>query len=45
MGIIIETPHGDIVTPGDYKLDHVDGIVSKEEEAEYSIFEKEKTLL
>ncbi len=45
MGIIIETPHGDIVTPGDYKLDHVDGIVSKEEEAEYSIFEKRKTLL
>lgn len=45
MGIIIETPHGDIVTPGDYKLDHVDGIVSKEEEAEYAIFEKRKTLL
>ena len=31
MGIIIETPHGSIVTPGDYKLDQVDGIVSKEE--------------
>lgn len=45
MGIIIETPHGDIVTPGDYKLDHVDGIVSREEEKEYSIFEKRKSLL
>lgn len=45
MGIIIETPHGDIVTPGDYKLDHIDGIVSKEEEAEYAIFEKRKSLL
>ncbi len=45
MGIIIETPHGVIVTPGDYKLDHMDGIVSKEEEKEYSIFDKEKVLL
>ncbi|MEK7588503.1 MAG: ribonuclease J [Patescibacteria group bacterium] len=45
MGIIIETPHGWIVTPGDYKLDQVDGIVSKEEEKEYSIFDKAKVLL
>ena len=45
MGIIIETEHGWIVTPGDYKLDQVDGIVSKEEEKEYSVFDKAKTLL
>ena len=45
MGIIIETPHGWIVTPGDYKLDQVDGIVSREEEKEYSIFDKAKVLL
>ncbi len=45
MGIIIETPHGWIVTPGDYKLDQVDGIVSAEEEKEYSIFDKAKVLL
>ncbi len=45
MGVIIETPHGWIVTPGDYKLDQVDGIVSKEEEKEYSIFDKAKVLL
>jgi ribonuclease J len=45
MGIIIETPHGWIVTPGDYKLDQVDGIVSPEEEKEYSIFDRAKTLL
>jgi ribonuclease J len=45
MGIIIETPHGWIVTPGDYKLDQVDGIVSPEEEKEYSIFDKAKVLL
>jgi ribonuclease J len=45
LGIIIETEHGWIVTPGDYKLDQVDGIVSKEEEKEYSIFDKAKVLL
>ena len=45
MGIIVETEHGWIVTPGDYKLDQVDGIVSKEEEKEYSIFDKTKVLL
>ncbi len=45
MGIIIETPHGSIVTPGDYKLDQVDGIVTPQEEAEYAIFDKEKVLL
>ncbi len=45
MGIIIETEHGWIVTPGDYKLDQVDGIVSKEEEKEYAIFDKARVLL
>jgi len=45
MGIIIETKNGWIVTPGDYKLDQVDGIVSKEEEEEYAIFDKAKVLL
>lgn len=45
MGIIIETKNGWIVTPGDYKLDQVDGVVSKEEEKEYSIFDKAKVLL
>jgi len=45
MGIIVETPNGLIVTPGDYKLDQVDGVVSKEEEAEYAIFDKAKVLM
>jgi len=45
MGIVIETPYGIIVTPGDYKLDQVDGIVSDEEEKEYAFFDKEKVLL
>ncbi len=45
MGIVIETPYGSIVTPGDYKLDQVDGVVSPEEEKEYAFFDKEKVLL
>jgi len=45
IGIVIETPYGSIVTPGDYKLDQVDGIVSEEEEKEYAFFDKEKVLL
>jgi ribonuclease J len=45
MGIIIDTPNGWVVTPGDYKLDQIDGVVSKEEEKEYSIFDKAKVLL
>lgn len=44
MGIIVETPYGSIVTPGDYKLDQIDGKVSDEEEKEYAFFDKEKVL-
>lgn len=45
MGIVIETPYGSIVTPGDYKLDQIDGKVTPEEEKEYAFFDKEKVLL
>ena len=45
MGIVIETPYGSIITPGDYKLDQIDGKVSEEEEKEYAFFDKEKVLL
>lgn len=45
MGIIVETQHGWIVNPGDYKLDQFDGIVSDEEEKEYSKFDDAKVLL
>ena len=44
MGIIIETPYGSIVTPGDFKLDHTDGKPTFEEEQAYSVFKKEKVL-
>lgn len=45
MGIVIETPYGSIVTPGDYKLDQINGVVTPEEEKEYAFFDKEKVLL
>ncbi|KKQ77951.1 MAG: RNA-metabolising metallo-beta-lactamase [Parcubacteria group bacterium GW2011_GWA1_38_7] len=45
MGIIIETPYGAIVTPGDIKLEHEKGIPTEREEAEYKIFEDKKVLL
>jgi ribonuclease J len=45
MGIMIDTPYGWVVNPGDYKLDQIDGIVTPEEEKEYKIFDNNKTLL
>ncbi len=45
MGLIIETPYGAVVTPGDIKLDHVDGVPTEAEEKEFGIFKNEKVLL
>jgi ribonuclease J len=44
MGIIIETPWGDVVFTGDIKLSHENGSPSAEEEKEFSIF-KNRTVL
>ncbi len=45
MGIAIDTEWGQIVTPGDFKLEHVDGEPTDREKAEYSIFDNKKPLL
>lgn len=45
MGVIIETPFGCIVNPGDIKLDHVDGVPTTAEEKEFARFSNENVLL
>ncbi len=45
MGIIVDTPYGCLVNPGDIKLDHVDGIPTEAEEKEFGIFKNEKVLM
>lgn len=44
MGIIIETPYGDVVFTGDIKLNHLDGEPSAEEKREFGIFKDRKVL-
>jgi ribonuclease J len=44
MGIIVETPYGILVTPGDIKLDHDDGIPTEKEQKEFSKFDNENVL-
>lgn len=45
MGILIDTPYGNIVITGDLKLEHVDGIPVPEEEKRWSKIGEQKNLL
>ena len=45
MGIMIETPYGDIVHTGDLRLEHNEGIPTDDEIERYKIFESRKVLL
>jgi ribonuclease J len=44
-GVIIETPHGDIVSTGDVRVDNFDGIPTDKEKEQYKIFKDRNVLL
>lgn len=44
-GVVVETKYGNIVISGDLKLDHTDGVPSKEEQKTWSAIGKENNIL
>lgn len=45
MGIILETPYGDVVVTGDIKLDHENGVPTEAEQEEFATFKDRNVLL
>ena len=45
MGVSIETPHGNVVISGDYKLEHIDEIPTEKEENNWGEVGKDNNLL
>jgi ribonuclease J len=44
-GVIIETPHGDIVSTGDVRVENIDGVPVQEEVDQYKLFKDRNVLL
>ena len=45
MGVIIDTPYGQIINQADFELDHVDGTVSDKEQEVYKKVSEKETLM
>lgn len=45
MGVIIDTPHGQVINQADFELDHVDGTVSEKEQEVYKKVAEKPTLM
>ncbi len=45
MGVIIETPYGNVVNTGDLRVDNVSGVPTEGEELEFARFKKDPPLL